>query len=73
MNLSYGLTHLVAYRQKHKHPAQSHIYCFISRQSRSLNRTECQLPLANRDPYFCHRPWRARYRIAKALFVLARE
>ena len=71
-----GQTHLVTHRQKHKHAdvsAQSHIYCFISLQSRSLNRIECRLPLANRDPYSCCRPWRARYRIAKALFVLARE
>lgn len=78
LDLSHGigLTHLVTHRQKHKHAdvsAQSHIYCFISLQSRSLNRIECRLPLANRDPYSCRRPWRARYRIAKALFVLVRE
>ena len=71
-----GLTHFVTHRQKHKHAdvsAQSHIYCFISLQSRSLNRIECRLSLANPDPYSCRRPWRARYRIAKALFILARE
>ena len=71
-----GLTHFVTHRQKHKHAdvsAQSHIYCFISLQSRSLNRIECRLSLANPDPYSCRRPWRARYRIAKAPFVLARE
>lgn len=71
-----GLTYLVPHRQKHKHAeisAQSHIYCSISLQSRSLNRIERRLPLANRDPYSCRRPWRARYRISKALFVLARQ
>ena len=76
LSCGIGLTHLVTHRQRHKHAeisAQSHIYCFISLQSRSLNRIECRLSLANPDPYSCRRPWRARYRIAKALFILARE
>lgn len=71
-----GLTHLVTHRQKHKRAeisAQSHIYCFMSLHSRSLNRIEWLLSLANRDPYSCRRPSHARYCIAKALFVLARE
>lgn len=68
-----GITHLVTHRQKHKHAqisAQSYILLYIA--SVSLVKSD-RMPtfLSQPRPIFLRRPWRARYRIAKALFVLA--